>query len=65
MTTGIPEPRYERFRITYPSGTALDSYCLREGGGTLREVQVEHPLAVVEADEDSLVRVGTPEADRP
>jgi hypothetical protein len=53
-----PEPRYGAFRITFPTGTALDSYWLIEGGGTLRQVQVEHPLAAVEADENS--RVTTP-----
>jgi hypothetical protein len=56
MTTETPtEPRFERFRITYPSGTVFDSYYLIEGGGTLREVQVEHPLAVIEADETTEV----------
>jgi hypothetical protein len=57
MTTDTPEPapRFERFRITYPSGTVLDSYYLIEGGGTLRAVQLEHPLATVEAVEGSLV----------
>jgi hypothetical protein len=60
MTTDItePEPRFERFRIVYPSGTTLDRYWLLEGGGTLREVALEHPMAVVEPVEDS--RVGTP-----
>jgi hypothetical protein len=55
VTPGTPEPElsFERFTITYPSGTVLPSfYC---GGATLREVQVSHPLAVVEAIEDSLV----------
>jgi hypothetical protein len=57
MTTEAPEPvpRYERFRVTYPSGTVIESYYLIGGGGTLRQVQVEHPLAKVEADQDSLV----------
>jgi hypothetical protein len=57
---GEAEPRYRCFRITYPSGTAIESWCGREGGATLRGVQIEHPLAVVEADEGSLVS----EADR-
>jgi len=51
-----PEPvlLYERFTVTYPaSGTVIPSlYC---GGATLREVQVSHPLAQVEAVEDSRV----------
>jgi hypothetical protein len=50
-----PEPRYRCFRITYPSGTVLDSCWCIEGGGTLRAVQVEHPLATVEAVEESRV----------
>jgi hypothetical protein len=50
--TSDPEPRYRRFRITYP-GVVLESYWGLEGGGTLRTVQIEHPLAVVEADEES------------
>ena len=49
------EPRFGHFLIRYPSGTTFDSYYLIEGGGTLLEVQVEHPMAVVEADEDSRV----------
>ena len=56
MTTETPEPvpRFERFTVTYPSGTVIPSfYC---GGVTLREVQVTHPLAVVEVVEDSRVR---------
>jgi hypothetical protein len=56
---GEAEPRYRCFRITYPSGTTFDSWWL-EGGGTLLAVQIEHPLAQVEADEGSLVS----EADR-
>jgi hypothetical protein len=55
VTTDDTHARYERFRITYPSGTAFDSHFLIGGGGTLRQVQVEHPMAVVEAIEDSLV----------
>jgi hypothetical protein len=42
-----PEPaRFERFNVTYPSGTVTEAYYC--GGATLREVQVTHPLAVVE-----------------
>jgi hypothetical protein len=48
--------------IRYPSGTIIESGWLIEGGGTLREAQVEHSLAQVEPDEDSRVRA---EADRP
>ncbi len=59
MTTDTPEPepepRYGRFIVRYPSGTVIQSCWTIEGGGTLREVQVEHPLAIVEADEDSRV----------
>jgi hypothetical protein len=57
MPAQTPEPtvpRYKRFLIRYPNAT-FDSYYLIEGGGTLREVQMEHPLAAVEAYEDSLV----------
>ena len=48
MTTDTPgpAPRFERFRLTYPSGTVIESYFA--GGATLREVQVTHPIAVVE-----------------
>lgn len=52
---GVPEPPalYERFTVTYPSGTVIPSfYC---GGATLLEVRVTHPLAVVEAIEASRV----------
>jgi hypothetical protein len=60
MTTDTADPLFERFRLTYPSGTAVEAfYC---GGATLREVRVVHPMAVVEAVEDSRVSV---EADRP
>jgi hypothetical protein len=55
MTTDTSEPLYRRFRITYPSGTTLDSYWLLEGGGTVQQVMLEHPLGVVEADLDSRV----------
>jgi hypothetical protein len=62
LTTNVaPEPRYGRFRITYPSGTVFDSYFLVGGGGTVRPVQVEHPLAKVDPVLDS--RVATPGED--
>ena len=53
MTTETPEPapRYERFLIRYPSGTTFDSHC--PGGATLREVEVAHPMATVEVEEDA------------
>ena len=56
MTTETPEPLYERFTVTYAAtGTVIPSfYC---GGATLREVQVTHPLAKVEAVSDSRVSV--------
>ena len=48
-----PAPLFERFTVTYPSGTVIPSfYC---GGATLREVQVTHPLATVAAVADSRV----------
>ena len=47
--TPDPIPRFERFRLVYPSGTVIESYYC--GGATLREVQVTHPLAVVEVVE--------------
>lgn len=51
--TTEPEARFERFTLTYPLGTVLTSfYC---GGVTLREAQIEHPLAVVKVVEDSRV----------
>jgi hypothetical protein len=58
---GVPEPPqlYERFAATYPSGTVIESFYA--GGATLHEVHVTHPLAVVEADQDSRVSA---EADR-
>ncbi len=59
MEPCVPEPPvlYERFTVTYPSGTVIPS--LYTGGATLIEVRVTHPLAVVEAVEDSLVGVGS------
>lgn len=49
--TPEPAPRFERFRLTYPSGTVIDAYYA--SGATLREAEVSHPLAVVEAVESS------------
>ena len=46
-------PCYERFTVTYPSGTVVMSFYA--GGAPLQEVRITHPLAVVEAVEDSLV----------
>lgn len=55
MTADTPEvePRYERYRLVYPSGTAIGAYYF--SGATVNEVRVTHPMAVVEAVEDSLV----------
>jgi hypothetical protein len=55
MELGVPEPPalYERFTVTYPSGTVIPSFYA--GGATLIEVRVTHPLATVDAIEDSLV----------
>jgi hypothetical protein len=52
------EPRFERFLVRYPSGTVIESCCFIGGGATLREVEVAHPLATVEADESSRVHAG-------
>lgn len=53
MTPLEPEPLYERFTLTYPSGTVIPTfYC---GGAPLEEVRATHPLAVVKAIEDSRV----------
>jgi hypothetical protein len=54
MTTETTEPipRFERFRIEYPSGTVIESYC--PGGAPLEEVRTTHPMATVSAVEDSL-----------
>jgi hypothetical protein len=60
MTGDIPEPepRYERFTVAYlESGTVIPSFY--PGGATLTEVRVGHPLAQVEADEDSRVTAKT------
>lgn len=55
MKTPSPRPLYERFTVYPASGTVLQSfYC---GGATLREAQVSHPLAQVDADEDSRVEL--------
>jgi hypothetical protein len=55
MPCDTPEPRYRHFQVRYSSGTEIDSYWLIAGGGTLRAVQVEHPMALVEADEESRI----------
>jgi hypothetical protein len=45
---GVPEPPalYERFTVTYPSGTVIESFYAC--GATLMEVRVTHPMATVE-----------------
>ena len=48
--TPEPEPRFERFRLVYPSGTMVMAFYA--GGAPLEEVKVTHPLARVEAVED-------------
>jgi hypothetical protein len=49
-----PELRYERFTVAYSeSGTVIPSFY--PGGVTLTEARVGHPLAKVEAVEDSRV----------
>jgi hypothetical protein len=58
MTTSVADTSetdliYERFTVTYPSGTVIPSFYA--GGATLIEVRVTHPLATVDAIEDSLV----------
>ena len=60
MTTDAHEtvPRFERFFIRYPSGTAFDSHW--PGGVTLREVELAHVMAKVAADQDSLVDAKAP-----
>jgi hypothetical protein len=50
-----PEPRYTRFHVRYQTGVAFESHC--PGGATLREVAIEHPLAVVEAIAGSQIKV--------
>ena len=63
MTTDTPKPRFERFCLAYPSGTVVMAFY--GDGATLGEVRVTHPLAVVEAVEDSRVSVGIPEVGTP
>jgi hypothetical protein len=48
-----PEPRYERYIMTYPSGVVLESFY--PGGATLQEARVGHLYAVTEPVEDSRV----------
>ena len=59
MTTGTPEPRFERFCLAYPSGTVVVVFYADDGEG-----RVTHPLAVVEAVDDSRVSAGIPEVGR-
>ena len=47
------EPRFEHFRMAYPSGTVVMAFYA--GGAPLEEVKVTHPLATVEPVEDSRV----------
>ncbi len=49
MNAETPAPRYEHFRLVYPSGTVVESYC--PGGATLGEVRALHPMATVEVIE--------------
>jgi hypothetical protein len=60
MTTETSEPRFERFCPAYPSGTVVMAFYADDG-----EVRVTHPLAGVEAVDDSRVSVGVPEVGRP
>jgi hypothetical protein len=60
MTPDTPEPRFERFLVHYPGVVTESSWCI-EGGGTVQQVRLEHPMAQVEAVPESLV---SPEADR-
>jgi hypothetical protein len=55
--------RFERFCLTYPSGTAVMVFYA--DGATLGGVRVTHPLAVVEVIEVSRLSVGIPELGRP
>jgi len=52
MTTAAldPAPRFERFRLTYPSGTVIDAYY--GDGALLEEVRVTHPMTTVEPIEE-------------
>ena len=56
--TETPEPRFERFRMAYPSGAVVMAFYA--GGAMLGEVQATHLLAVVEVVEASRVSVGIP-----
>jgi hypothetical protein len=51
MANRNPKPRYERFRLVYPSGTMMMAFYA--GGAPLEEVRATHPLAV-ESVQDSL-----------
>jgi hypothetical protein len=53
MTAETPEPRFERFCLAYPSGTAVMAYY--GDGAAVGEEQASPLLAVVEAVEDSRV----------
>jgi hypothetical protein len=55
MTAETPEPRFERFCLAYPSGTAVMAYYYYGGGAAVGEVQASPLLVVVEAVEDSRV----------
>ena len=57
MEPAVPAPPtlYERFTVTYPSGTVIESFYA--GGATLKEVQVAHPMAVVEVVEQEPTRM--------
>lgn len=53
---GATDARFARFRLAYPSGTMVDAYYC--DGATLGGVRVTHPMAVVQAVDDSRVRRG-------
>ena len=54
--TETAEPRFDRFRMAYPSGAVTMAFYA--GGAMLGEVQATHLLAVVEVVEASRVSVG-------
>jgi hypothetical protein len=43
--------------VTYPSGTIIESAYPIGHGGAVRDVALEHPMAMVEAIESSRVHV--------